>query len=329
MSISQTSNSAQALLLKVQTQVAESFAGDDSQIDGYQAPLDLDIVKQGGDAAVDEIRTKMYSGVDDPALAQKLAEETLSAFDAAGGKMALAPPNLDLDGANLGTTIDKLGNAAKNSEQDLELLIELLLEFASKVKQADRSAKQADQQLSTNSHFAAVDDVKTGAQNTFFGQAFAGGLAVGGAFVSVASGAYGVGKTLQAASETADMAPKVEVVADDGSKVMQADPQAIATQSKVFDRLTANAQHVASLGQGGSGLGQGTGQMAQAVQDKEAAAKNADKIMDDNAADVDATRRDDDKAAMDTQAQVQQSLLQAQQTQDQTNHEKWMAMARV
>src|ERR1700744_1114267 len=331
MSISQTSNSAQAqaLMLQLQTQVAESIAGDDTQVDGYQAPLDLDIVKQGGDAAVDEIRTKMYSGVDDPAVAQKLAEETLSAFDAAGGKMALAAPDGGVDGGSLGTTISKLGDAASNSPQDLEMLIELLLEFASKVKQADRSAAQSDLQLTTASHEASADALTAGAQKTFIGAMASGGLAVGGGIVSAGAGGYGVGKTVQGLSESAGMAPKVETVAEDGTKTLQAQPEALASQAKVFKRVTANTQHVTSLGQGGSGLGQGVGQMTQAEQDKEAAAKNADKIMDDNAADVHSAAHDSDKSAMDTQAQVQQSLLQAQQTQNQTDHEKWMAMARV
>ena len=328
MSISKTSNSDNATLLQLQSQVAGSFAGDDSQVDGYQAPLDLDIVKQGGDAAVDEIRTKMYSGVDDPAVAQKLAEETLSAFDAAGGKMALATPDPGVDGG-LNTTISKLGDAASNSSQDLEMLIELLLEFASKVKQADRSAAQSDLQLTTASHEAAADDLTAGAQKTFVGAMASGGLAIGGGIVSAGAGSYGVGKTLQGFTETAGMAPKVETVAEDGAKTMQAEPQALASQAKVFDRITANTQHVTSLGQGASGMDQGVGQMTQAEQDKEAAAKNADKIGDDNAADVHSAARDSDKSAMDTQAQVQQSLLQAQQTQNQTNHEKWMAMARV
>ena len=329
MSISKTSNSDNATLLQLQSQVAGSFAGDDSQVDGYQAPLDLDIVKQGGDAAVDEIRTKMYSGVDDPAVAQKLAEETLSAFDAAGGKMALAAPDPGVDGGSLDTTIGKLDDAATNAPLDLEMLIELLLEFASKVKQADRSAAQSDLQLSTASHEAAANDLRAGAQKTFVGAMASGGLAIGGGIVSAGAGSYGVGKTLQGFTETAGMAPKVETVAEDGAKTMQAEPQALASQAKVFDRITANTQHVTSLGQGASGMDQGVGQMTQAEQDKEAAAKNADKIGDDNAADVHSVARDSDKSAMDTQAQVQQSLLQAQQTQNQTNHEKWMAMARV
>lgn len=328
MSISKTSNSDNATLLQLQSQVAGSFAGDDSQVDGYQAPLDLDIVKQGGDAAVDEIRTKMYSGVDDPAVAQKLAEETLSAFDAAGGKMALAAPDPGVDGG-LNTTISKLGDAASNSSQDLEMLIELLLEFASKVKQADRSAAQSDLQLTTASHEAAANDLTASAQKTFVGAMASGGLAIGGGIVSAGAGSYGVGKTLQGFTETAGMAPKVETVAEDGAKTMQAEPQALASQAKVFDRITANTQHVTSLGQGASGMDQGVGQMTQAEQDKEAAAKNADKLGDDNAADVHSAAHDSDKSAMDTQAQVQQSLLQAQQTQNQTNHEKWMAMARV
>ncbi|THF57277.1 type III secretion system translocon subunit SctB [Pseudothauera rhizosphaerae] len=162
-------------------------------VDGVnnQSSLNFNILRQGGDAALEEIRSKLFSDIADPALAQKLAQRTLAELEASG-VLKLDPPKGGFGSGDVSGLGGSLSGAGDNLSTDMQAVMLLFAKMAQSMREVSRNQRQAELGAQVEAMGDAAQKIRDAAEKRFAAAMVQGACQIGSGVASIGGAAGGM-----------------------------------------------------------------------------------------------------------------------------------------
>ena len=282
--------------------------------------LDMSIVAEGGTAATNEIASKMFGNIADPAEQQRLAAEALSILTASGAVQISAPSTQAASGVESTTLNDKIQGAQANSKFDINQLLAMLVDLAQKMRQADRGATMTDAETSENNQLEGADQTDQQAADTWSGGLASGIFQIAGGAVSAAAGSVALTKAVSASSTVGEMTPFHGEIA--GETYDESPSDFSSRQTAQYNQLTQPSSNALQSSQGAQGALTGSGSMAQASYDEKGTEHSAEKQRHDADSTIAGARQDGDKDQSSSDEDLLKAVQNFNEQNEQTRHER-------
>lgn len=299
--------------------------------------LNLQILQQGGEAAITEISTKLCSNIADPAAARSQAQKILETLQASG-MLTLSPPETEgTRSPDLNTLTGSLGPASENIACDMQMVMGLFLKMAQSIRQSSRDERQAELTQQADALGAAAQEIRAAAQQRFVGALVQGSIQIAGGALSIGAGLGSLNSirtSKTAATEAGNSAynqASNKVINKGGTAGEAIDAGEAAFQSQygaTFQNSMKAADTFAQTAQGASQALQGAGAMANAAFEREAADHDANKAGYDKEATLHQAAHDSANDMMQQMQDVIRDIRDKISAMEQSNIETTRGIAR-
>ncbi|HJV80585.1 type III secretion system translocon subunit SctB [Noviherbaspirillum sp.] len=195
----------------------------------------------------------------------------------------LSPPNAT-DGPTQAHILE-LGFAFEHTQTDIEDVMKLLYDFASKTRQAQKAIRQSELRAQVEVLLSAAQKLKDAAEANFKAAIISGAMGIAAGALGIACNAYGLKSSMKSIStdkKIAGLESKLETLRSDGvatkevGKRMDAITEDIAKLNELSKRKAAHGMIWPGMGMGVSQMVSSAGDVAAAPLKREADLDTAD-----------------------------------------------------